>query len=140
MLPRGTDSPLPCVVEFVGYGGGRSFPYDWLVWSSCGHAHFVMDTRGQGSNKEHGDTPDVEPAPTNSQAPGFLTRGILSPETYYYPVFLLTPCAQWKPSVRIRCWTLPKSSLPGEARAAGFRWLSLVSTQPSPFPCQMSRF
>jgi cephalosporin-C deacetylase len=84
LLPRNADSPLPCVVEFIGYGGGRSFPYDWLTWSGCGYAHFVMDTRGQGSNKKHGDTPDVEPAPANCQAPGFLTRGILSPETYYY--------------------------------------------------------
>lgn len=84
LIPHGTDSPLPCVVEFIGYGGGRSFPYDWLVWSSCGYAHFIMDTRGQGSNKKHGDTPDMESIPANSQAPGFMTRGILSPETYYY--------------------------------------------------------
>lgn len=84
LIPRGTDSPLPCIVEFIGYGGGRSFPYDWLVWSSCGYAHFIMDTRGQGSNKKHSDTSDFETIPSNPQAPGFMTRGILSPETYYY--------------------------------------------------------
>ncbi len=84
LIPHGTASPLPCIVEFIGYGGGRSFPYEWLVWSSCGYAHFIMDTRGQGSNKKHGDTPDFETAPSNPQAPGFMTRGILSPETYYY--------------------------------------------------------
>src|SRR5689334_19137548 len=34
---------LPCVVEFIGYGGGRSFPTDWLLWASAGYAHFIMD-------------------------------------------------------------------------------------------------
>ena len=43
-----------------------------------------MDTRGQGSSKKHGDTPDMEMIAGNAQAPGFMTRGILSPETYYY--------------------------------------------------------
>ncbi len=28
LIPHETESPLPCVVEFIGYGGGRSFPYE----------------------------------------------------------------------------------------------------------------
>lgn len=43
-----------------------------------------MDTRGQGSDKRHGDTPDIETEPGAPQAPGFLTRGVTSPFTYYY--------------------------------------------------------
>jgi len=43
-----------------------------------------MDTRGQGSAWSHGDTPDLEVAGGNPQYPGFMTRGILRPETYYY--------------------------------------------------------
>jgi len=43
-----------------------------------------MDTRGQGSSWRSGDTPDVEAEPANPQYPGFMTRGILQPETYYY--------------------------------------------------------
>ena len=49
ILPSQRTGKLPCVVEYIGYGGGRSFAIDWLLWASAGYAHFVMDTRGQGS-------------------------------------------------------------------------------------------
>lgn len=49
LLPRARSGPLPCVVEYIGYGGGRGHPVDWLLWSNAGYAHLVMDTRGQGS-------------------------------------------------------------------------------------------
>lgn len=84
LLPRHRSGPLPCVVEYIGYGGGRSFPTDWLLWSSVGYAHFVMDTRGQGSSGSKGDTPDHEVDGGNPQFPGFMTRGVLQPQTYYY--------------------------------------------------------
>ncbi len=82
LLPHARAQKLPCIVEFIGYGGGRGYPYNWLVWASAGFAHFVMDTRGQGSVWLHGDTPDSDAS--SPQAPGFMTRGILSPEMYYY--------------------------------------------------------
>ena len=81
LLPRG-ETNLPCVVETIGYGGGRGFPTDWLVYASSGYAHLVMDTRGQGSTWRQGDTPDD--ALSGPSVPGFMTRGILDPETYYY--------------------------------------------------------
>jgi cephalosporin-C deacetylase len=84
LLPKNRKSKLPCVVEFIGYGGGRGFPTDWLLWPSAGYAFFVMDTRGQGSFWQKGDTPDAEPEGSNPQHPGFMTRGVLKPETYYY--------------------------------------------------------
>jgi cephalosporin-C deacetylase len=84
VLPRHRNGKLPCVVEFIGYGGGRGFPTNWLLWSAAGYAHFIMDTRGQGSTWSKGDTPDLEPDGSNPQHPGFMTRGILKPETYYY--------------------------------------------------------
>jgi cephalosporin-C deacetylase len=84
MLPRQRSGPLPCVVEYIGYGGGRAFPTDWLVWSSAGYAHLVMDTRGQGSAWSPGETPDPEPEGSSPHHPGFMTRGILNPQTYYY--------------------------------------------------------
>ncbi|GAB4562843.1 MAG: acetylxylan esterase [Anaerolineae bacterium] len=84
LLPRQRKGPLPCVVEFIGYGGGRAFPIDWLLWSSVGYAHLVMDTRGQGSAWSPGDTPDPEPEGSSPHYPGFMTRGILNPKTYYY--------------------------------------------------------
>ncbi|GAC1640515.1 MAG: cephalosporin-C deacetylase [Herpetosiphon sp.] len=82
-VPRHRREPLPCVVEYIGYGGGRGFPTDWLLWSSAGYAHLVMDTRGQGSSWSHGDTPDVAGGGAPHH-PGFMTNGILDPQTYYY--------------------------------------------------------
>ena len=84
LMPKEMSEPLPCVIEYIGYGGGRGFPVDWLTWSAIGYAHFVMDTRGQGSSWLNGDTPDFEPDGSSPQHPGFLTRGILDPNTYYY--------------------------------------------------------
>jgi cephalosporin-C deacetylase len=42
-----------------------------------------MDTRGQGSSWRRGDTPDIADG-DNPQYPGFMTRGVLSPDSYYY--------------------------------------------------------
>ena len=70
------------MVEYIGYGGGRAFPWDWLFWSAAGYAHFVMDSRGQGSSWSPGDTPDE--APAGPSYPGYMTRGIESPDRYYY--------------------------------------------------------
>lgn len=80
--PAGATGPLPTVVEFQGYGGGRGHPFDNLLWASAGFAHLMMDTRGQGSIWGGGATPD--PEGTGPQSPGFMTRGIDSRETYYY--------------------------------------------------------
>ena len=82
LVPRGHRGALPCVVRFVGYGGGRGFAHDHLMWPAAGYAHFVMDTRGQGSSWSRGDTPD--PVGSDPAHPGFMTRGIASPQSYYY--------------------------------------------------------
>jgi cephalosporin-C deacetylase len=84
LLPKHRLGRVPAVVEFVGYGGGRGLPTQWLTWAAAGYAHLVMDTRGQGSEWSSGDTADVELTPSGPQHPGFLTRGILDPATYYY--------------------------------------------------------
>lgn len=83
IIPKSAKTPLPAVVEYIGYGGGRGNPTEWLAFSSAGFAYLVMDTRGQGSVWRRGDTPDL-PNGTNPSAPGFMTQGILDPSTYYY--------------------------------------------------------
>lgn len=80
--PAGARGPLPTVVQFQGYGGGRGHALENLIWASAGFAHLFMDTRGQGWSGTIGQTPD--PVGSGPQAPGFLTRGIGSRETYYY--------------------------------------------------------
>ncbi|GAA2987905.1 cephalosporin-C deacetylase [Microbacterium terrae] len=83
IVPAGTTEPLPAVVEFVGYGGGRGLPAEKLGWAVAGYAHFVMDTRGQGSMwGAGGGTPD--PHGSGPAATGVMTRGIDDPEDYYY--------------------------------------------------------
>jgi cephalosporin-C deacetylase len=81
--PAKVTQALPCVVEFLGYGNGRNNAHDWLLWANAGYAHFVMDTRGQGSVWSRGDTPDL-PDGANPFFPGFMTQGVQSPQTYYY--------------------------------------------------------
>src|SRR6266511_3430924 len=55
LTPPDAAGPLPCVVQFIGYGGGRGRPHEWLLWPAAGYAVLVMDSRGQGD----GDTPDL---------------------------------------------------------------------------------
>lgn len=83
-VPHGAQGKLGCVVEYIGYGGGRGFPFDWLYWPTLGYAHFVMDSRGQGSAWRRGDTPDAMDGGIAAQFPGFMTRGIDRPQSYYY--------------------------------------------------------
>ncbi len=82
-LPAGTTQPLPCVVEFIGYGGGRGYPTDHLLYASAGYAHLVMDTRGQGTAWRVGDTSDPQ-ADGAPHLPGFMTQGVRDPRAYYY--------------------------------------------------------
>ena len=81
--PRGMPGPLPTIVEYNGYGGGRGLPHERLTWAAAGYAHLFMDTRGQGGAwGSGGQTPD--PYGSGPSAPGFMTRGIEEPSDYYY--------------------------------------------------------
>jgi cephalosporin-C deacetylase len=83
VVPAGADGPLPAVIEYNGYGGGRGFPHERLAWAAAGYAYLFMDTRGQGSVwGSGGDTAD--PVGTGPSVPGFMTRGIENPDAYYY--------------------------------------------------------
>lgn len=84
LLPRIGQRPLPAVIEYIGYGGGRAFPFNHLIWASAGYASLVMDTRGQGGTWSPGDTPDRDDEGSGPQHPGFLTRGIWDHHSYYY--------------------------------------------------------
>ncbi|MFE9849651.1 acetylxylan esterase [Streptomyces sp. NPDC005576] len=82
-MPARSEGPLGCVVEFLGYGRGRGLAHENLLWACAGYAHLVMDTRGQGWSAAVGATDDTD-AGAAGAIPGFLTRGIESPQTYYY--------------------------------------------------------
>ncbi|MGA0567942.1 acetylxylan esterase [Rathayibacter sp. KR2-224] len=81
-VPAAASGPLPAIVQYQGYGGGRGHALENLLWASAGYAHLMMDTRGQGSTWGLGDTAD--PDGSGPAYPGVMTRGIESPHTYYY--------------------------------------------------------
>jgi cephalosporin-C deacetylase len=81
-LPAARTGALPGVVQYQGYNGGRGLAHEHVLWASAGYAHLVVDTRGQGSGWTTGATGD--PVGAGPSQPGFLTRGIESPDTYYY--------------------------------------------------------
>jgi cephalosporin-C deacetylase len=83
LVPHEPVPDAALVVEFIGYGGGRGVPLDWLTWSSVGYPHLVMDTRGQGGGWRSSDTPDPGDSGAPS-TPGFVTRGITGPDSHYY--------------------------------------------------------
>ncbi|ROP64796.1 acetylxylan esterase [Curtobacterium sp. ZW137] len=76
------DEPLPAVVEFLGYNGGRALPGERVAWALAGYVHVVMDTRGQGSGWGGGETPD--PHGSGPHIGGWMTRGIEDPADHYY--------------------------------------------------------
>lgn len=80
--PAHAEGPLPAVVQYQGYGGGRGLPHEHLAYAAAGYAHLMMDTRGQGSTWGSGDTPD--PVGTGPAVPGVMTRGIEDPHDHYY--------------------------------------------------------
>ncbi len=84
IVPRQRSGPVPCVIEYIGYGGGRGLLVERLLWASAGFAHFVMDNRGQGSDGPPGATVDVGADVVNPHFPGFMTMGIHDPHAHYY--------------------------------------------------------
>jgi cephalosporin-C deacetylase len=84
---RGT----PVVVKFIGYGGGRGVPSEHFLLPALGYSILIMDTRGQGGRWTAGATGDGSGStgPENSKV---MTRGITTPEDYYY-TRLLTDAA-----------------------------------------------
>ncbi|MFI7127260.1 acetylxylan esterase [Nonomuraea sp. NPDC050153] len=85
LVPRGVEGPVPCVMHYIGYSGGRGFPKDHLFWPSAGYAVFVTETRGHGGANAGSPGATGDPHGSASpQAPGMMTRGILDPDDYYY--------------------------------------------------------
>jgi cephalosporin-C deacetylase len=148
-LPAGTTGPVPTVVEYVGYGGGRSLPHEWLSWASAGYAHLVMDTRGQGGTWSSGDTPDLEETgspPSTGQTPGFTTRGLERRESYYYrrlitDAVLALDAAATHPSVDAGCLVVAGQSQGGglALAVAGLSTVPRAALIDVPFLCHWRR-
>lgn len=81
--PANATGPLPTVIQFHGYSGGRGLPHQGQLYAMAGYAHIVMDVRGQGWSLRS-ETPDLSPDAGMPNLPGFVTRGVESPQTHYY--------------------------------------------------------
>ncbi len=143
--PRGATEPLPVVVEYNGYGGGRGLPHERLTWAAAGYAHLLMDTRGQGSGwGSGGETAD--PHGSGPASPGFMTRGIDSPAQYYYRR-LFTDAVRAVDAVRTlevvdpaRVAVAGGSQGGGIAIAVGGMVADLIAVMPDvPFLCHFER-
>lgn len=83
LKPAEVDEPLPAVISYMPYNGGRGLPWQHLDWVSAGFVHVVMDVRGQGSGwLAEGATAD--PHGSGPSVSGFLTKGIDAPERFIY--------------------------------------------------------
>lgn len=82
--PGQRREPLPAVVHYLGYSGGRGLAHQNTLWAQAGYAMLIMDSRGQGYGALTGETPDPHPSAGETAYPGLMTRGILDPHTYYY--------------------------------------------------------
>jgi cephalosporin-C deacetylase len=81
--PLGASGPLPAVVQYQGYNGGRGLPGENVLWALCGYVQVFMDTRGQGGGWGTGGvTPD--PHGSGPATAGFMTRGIRDPREHFY--------------------------------------------------------
>jgi cephalosporin-C deacetylase len=85
--PAKTNGPVPCVLQFHGYGGASEQEWSNLLsWAARGYAVASLDCRGQGGKSE-----DVGGVKGNTQN-GLIIRGLDdSPEKLYFrSVFLDT--------------------------------------------------
>ena len=146
IVPRNAGTGrLPSVVQYVGYGGGRSFPYDWLFWPSAGYLTLVMDTRGQGSAWSPGETPD-RGDDGGPHYPGFVTRGIGDPSTHYYRR-LYTDAVRAVDAIRAHPGADPERTIIAGASQGGGMALAAAAFAPDlraalidvPFLCDIER-
>ena len=143
-LPHGIGGPLPCVVEYMGYGDGRGLPHQQTFWASAGFAHLVMETRGQGGMWSVGQTPD--PNAGSPSFPGCVTRGILDPLDYYYrrvyvDALRAVEAARAHPSVRADAVAVAGASQGGALAiaVAALRSDVIAAIPEVPFLCDVRR-
>jgi cephalosporin-C deacetylase len=84
-VPAGATGPLPTVVTYHGYSGGRGLPHLVHPWPLAGWAHLSMDTRGQGWNGGGTEpTPDPGLGTAGASGAGYLVSGVDDPADHYY--------------------------------------------------------
>ena len=83
MAPLAQDKPLPTVVQFIGYTGGRDYPHALAAHVLNDFCALIMDSRGMGGNT------GLRLDTSHGAQSGFITHGILSKDEYFYRQFYL---------------------------------------------------
>jgi cephalosporin-C deacetylase len=83
MTPLNVDKPLPTVVQFIGYTGGRDYPHALAPYVLNGFCAFIMDSRGMGGNS------GLRLNTSHGAQSGFISHGILDKDEYFYRHFYL---------------------------------------------------
>jgi len=77
LTPRGRMG-CPALLFLHGYSGNKGQVFDYLGWALQGYAVLAIDVRGQSGES-------TDPGRYSSgHVTGWMTKGILSPEEYYY--------------------------------------------------------
>ncbi|MBG9917493.1 cephalosporin deacetylase [Bacillus sonorensis] len=76
-VPDG-NGPHPAIVKYHGYNASYDGDvHDIVNWALHGYAAFGMLVRGQNGSEDTSGSP-------HGHVPGWMTKGILDPKTYYY--------------------------------------------------------
>lgn len=138
--PTGSDGPLPCVVEYSGYGQGRGLVHERTLYAQAGYAHLVIDARGQNGATERCDTPDLGPGAVDTAS--VMTRGLARPEEMYL-TRLIVDAARAVDAARTLEMVDPRrvaSPWQGSHRAEGWQSSPQASWPTSPPFAPTSRF
>lgn len=112
LTPREVKKPLPAVVQFIGYTGGRDYSHALAPHVLNGFCAFIMDSRGQGGNTgmkldtSHGGSRGSLPTASSTR-----TNTISATSTS-------TLCARWNWSAPAPRW-IPSGWRPSAAARAG---------------------
>ncbi|WP_338780803.1 acetylxylan esterase [Metabacillus sp. FJAT-52054] len=84
LIPRfAKDEQLPCAIVFHGYGDSKGMPEKHAALLLLGVAVFAVDVRGQGGKTGNHLTSSY------GMTSGWITQGILDPETSYYHAIVI---------------------------------------------------
>lgn len=78
LKPRQCSGKLPALVHFHGYSGHKGQPHGYLQYALQGYAVMALDVRGQSGESSDGAQY------TTGHVSGWMTKGILDAEGYYY--------------------------------------------------------
>lgn len=120
------EGPFPAVVSYHGYNWGPNALEDTIHTAFHGYVATMMLIRGQQGGSE-----DTLPAP-GGHAAGWMSKGILSPETYYYRAVYMDAVRLLEIIASMDCVNRNKVAVMGGSQGGA---LTLASAALTGIPC-----